>query len=51
MTYAQKILLASALLLYRIREAGIAIDEAELREFNARIERWCLTAQLMEGVA
>ena len=46
MTRAQKILLASHLLLRRIREAGIEIERDVLLEFYRRVERWCAQAQI-----
>ena len=46
MTPAQKILLASHLLLRRVREAGIEIERDVLLEFNRRVERWCAQAQI-----
>ena len=49
MSRAQKILLASHLLLRRVREAGIVIETDVLLEFYRRVERWCMEAQRSDG--
>ena len=48
MTRAQKILLASHLLLRRLREAGIELETDVRLEFYRRMEGWCVQAQLQE---
>ena len=42
----QRILLASNLLLRRLREAGIELDLDVRLELYRRIEGWCVQAQL-----
>ena len=46
MSRSQKILLASHLLLRRLREAGIEIEHDVRLEFYRRVERWCIEAEI-----
>ena len=45
MTPAQQILLAGLGLLRLLTRADIVVEDAELREFNRRIEAWAAQAQ------
>ena len=50
MSRSQKILLASHLLLRRLREAGIELELDVRLELYRRIEGWCGQAQCQEKV-
>jgi len=51
LAHAQRILLASHLLLRRVHEAGIELETDVRLEFYRRIEAWCGQAQIQEGIA
>lgn len=46
MSHAQKILMASHMMLRLLREAKIALDEPFYREYCRRVERWCAEAEV-----
>ena len=50
MSRSQKILLASHLLLRRVREAGIELEMNVRLEFYRRIEAWCIQAQIKQSI-